>query len=244
MGAKTLSIQVPQISVNLQSRLSDMTKYFNGLITSIGERIKLFRRDRNTTGFSVNPIEQHRKFSLMKAARYLLMSIILIAAVYGVYQFVAGRKQVDSQVTIQGPKATLQINKDFSFPLKDSTGKVVNQFIYTIQTAELRDEIIVQGQKATAVAGRTFLILNLKIANQHNQNVSINTRDYVRLSVNGNENEWLAPDIHNDPVEVLAISTKYTRVGFAINSSDKSLVLQIGEINGDKQKIDLGGLLK
>jgi hypothetical protein len=58
--------------------------------------------------------------------------------------------------------------------------------------------------------------------------------------VNGNTSELLAPDIHNDPVEVQAISTKPTRVGFPINDTDKKLTLFIGEINGQKDKVELG----
>jgi hypothetical protein len=69
--------------------------------------------------------------------------------------------------------------------------------------------------------------------------IEINSRDYVRLIVDGNTKEMLAPEIHNDPVEAQAISTKYTRVGFPINTSDKNLVLQVGEINGPKQTIKL-----
>ena len=57
--------------------------------------------------------------------------------------------------------------------------------------------------------------------------------------MNANENELLAPDTHNDPVEIQAISTKFTRVGFIINDSDKDLVLHVGEIQGDKEKIEL-----
>ena len=69
--------------------------------------------------------------------------------------------------------------------------------------------------------------------------IKINTKDFIRLSVNNNQNEWLAPDLHNDPVEVQAISTKNTRLGFPVNESDKNLVLQVGEIEGYKQQISL-----
>ena len=81
------------------------------------------------------------------------------------------------------------------------------------------------------------MIINLKIINDLNSCVQINTKDYVRLSLNGDKNVWLAPDIHNDPVEVQAISTKLTRVGFAISTSDKNIILRIGEINGAKTDI-------
>jgi hypothetical protein len=144
----------------------------------------------------------------------------------------------DKRVDIQKPKAQQQINKDYSFPLKDQTGKEVSKFTYKIQDAELRDEIVVKGQPATAVKGRTFLIVNIKITNNYDKDIQLNVKDFVRLSVN-NSTEKLAPDIHNDPVDVQAISTKYTRVGFPINDTDKNLELQVGEISGTKDTIKL-----
>src|SRR3989344_3040507 len=133
----------------------------------------------------------------------------------------------------------MNFNKEFLFPLKNDKGEEVAKLKYLIEKAELRDEIVVKGQRAKAIKGRTFLILNLKIANEFNQSIEIKSRDYVRLSVNGNKDEWLAPDIHNAPVEVQAISTKYTRIGFPINDTDHDLVIRVGEINGDKEEIAL-----
>ena len=108
-----------------------------------------------------------------------------------------------------------------------------------IEKAELREEIIIEGQKASAVEGRIFLILTVKATNEHNQAIEISTRDYVRASVNGNKEEWLAAGMHNDPVEVQAISTKYTRLGFPIDENDKNIVLRVGEIDGEKEEIDI-----
>ncbi|MBI4036247.1 hypothetical protein HY383_04835 [Candidatus Daviesbacteria bacterium] len=143
-----------------------------------------------------------------------------------------------SGVQIQPAKAKVVVNKEFSFPIKDDRGKEVGNIKYLIENAEKRDEILIKGQKATAIAGRTFLILNLKIENKSTHKIQVNTRDYVRLSVN-NGKEWLAPDIHNDPVEAQAIATKYTRIGFPISDTDNKLTLQAGEINGNKTTVDL-----
>jgi hypothetical protein len=144
----------------------------------------------------------------------------------------------DNRTVMQKPVATQTVNKTFSFPLLDSKGKEVSQIKYTIESAELRNEIIVKGQKATAVQGKTFLVINLRLTNDYSKSIQINVRDYIRLMVNKSE-EKLAPEIHNDPVEIQAISTKVTRVGFPINDTDKNLVLQIGEINGKKQTVTL-----
>jgi hypothetical protein len=142
------------------------------------------------------------------------------------------------KIAIDKPLAQEAINREFLFPLKDDLGKEVSKITYMIQTVELRDQIILKGEKATAVEGKSFLIINLKITNDYQKSIQLNTRDYIRLSVNGSD-EKLAPDIHNDPVEIQAISTKYTRLGFPINDTDKNLILQVGEITGKKESIPL-----
>ncbi len=139
---------------------------------------------------------------------------------------------------IKPAKAVQSIDREFKFPLKDS-GEDVSDIKFFIDDAELREEIVVQGQKAVAVPGRIFLIVTIKISNSYEQAITMNTRDYVRLIVDGNQEEKLAPDIHNDPVEIQAISTKQTRLGFAIDDNDKPLSLQVGEIEGDKETIEL-----
>lgn len=108
---------------------------------------------------------------------------------------------------------------------------------YVLDSAEILKEIVVKGQTVTAVQKRAFLILNLKITNERKNGIQISTRDFVRLSSLGEE--WTAPEIHNDPVEIQAISTKFTRIGFPVNESDKRFKLKIGKIDGGKEEIDL-----
>jgi hypothetical protein len=172
----------------------------------------------------------------MKKIIALVLIIILILFIGS--KIVARSKPKPKVQGANVAQKTQSINKDYTFPITSSGSNPVSMK-FTVQDASINNKIVVQGQEATAISGRTFLIVTLKIANTFNQSIQINTRDYIRLSVNGDEHTWLAPDIHNDPVEVQAISTKFTRVGFAINASDKNLVLQIGEIKGDKDKINL-----
>ncbi|MCL5090730.1 MAG: hypothetical protein M1514_01835 [Patescibacteria group bacterium] len=129
-----------------------------------------------------------------------------------------------------------EINKDFTLSFGSGRQKTVIR--YLIESAEVTDEIVVKGQKYKAVSGRSFLILNLKITNEGSEGVQISSRDFVRLSLNG-QGEKIAPEIHNDPVEVQAISTKLTRLGFTINSNEKQFVLSLGEIKGEKQTVEL-----
>lgn len=134
---------------------------------------------------------------------------------------------------------TQEINKEFQFPITNTDGKEISKMKYEIQKASIQNEILVKGQRARAVEGRVFLIIDIKISNNYDQGLQINSKDYVRLIVNGNKEELVAADIHNDPVEVQAISTKITRIGFPINENDHNLELQVGEINGKKQTITL-----
>lgn len=133
---------------------------------------------------------------------------------------------------------TVAINREFSFPIRNQNGIEVSTVKYTIESAELTDEIVIQGQKATAAVGRNFLILNLKLTNDSNNEFQINSRDFIRVSSNSKTNEWLAADIHNDPVAVQPISTKFTRIGYPMNQGIKNYKLQVGEINEKKTFLD------
>ncbi len=183
-----------------------------------------------------------RKFS----KNTLLIPAIVAGIVILVLVFFALRKSSQvantisspDRVTLQKPKATQTLAKNFSYPLRDLAGKEISSFKYTIDSVEKRDEIVVKGKRAVAVSGRTFLVLNIKLTNTYSKTISINVKDYVRLSVN-NSSEKMAADIHNDPVEVQADSTKTTRLGFPINDSDKNLTIVVGELSGKKETIKL-----
>ncbi len=133
------------------------------------------------------------------------------------------------------------LNKNFSFSVKDASGNEITKLSYQIVNASLQYSILINGQKAVPVKGKVFLIINIQLTNSYDKNIQINSRDYVRLQVN-NKPDLLAPDLHNDPVEVDAISTKLTRIGFAINQTDKNIKLLVGEIDGSKTTISLAML--
>ena len=145
---------------------------------------------------------------------------------------------IDERASAPAPIATDTLNKKFEFPLKNEGGAEVAKISYVLESANLQDAFIYQGKMATAVRGRTFLILNLKITNPYIKTIEINAKDYIRIKVNNND-EQLAPDIHNDPVEIQADSTKYTRIGLPINDTDKNITLLVGEIDGKKETIRL-----
>ena len=185
-----------------------------------------------------------QRFANFPWKRYLpkiLLGIIIIGILAAVGTVVRSSVSLLSHqpVQLKGPIATLTLNREFAFPLKDTKGKELSKLKYVIESADLRDEIIVKGQRMVAVKGRRFLILTIKLTNDYNKALEVSVRDYVRLSIGGNEQELLAADIHIYPVSIQPISTKSTRLGFPINDTDQNLVILIGEINGDKEKVPL-----
>ncbi len=207
---------------------------------------KAFAIRRNTHDF-LQTLQNKINFSINKAILVIVLLILALGLLYFLTIFFTGFNNPqtsigDNRAQLPPAKATQNIEKEFSVPLRDQNGAEVSQLKLVLQNAELRDQIIVKAQKVTAISGRTFLILNLKITNEFNKTVQINTRDYFRLSVNKNQEELLAPEIHNDPVEVQASSIKYTKLAFAINDSDKDLELRIGELDKDKIIIGLSNL--
>lgn len=185
-----------------------------------------------------------RDLSWRNLKKYLPLSILVLGVlivVGGVAAVVVKSRSnsSDSRVEVAGAKAKQDINQDFSMPIRGEDDQEITSIKLTLESVELRDEIIVQGKRASSVKGRTFLILNLKLTNDFDRGISMAIKDYFRLTVNGNENELLAADIHNDPVVIQPKSTKYSRIGFPINDADKQMVLWVGELGGEKQKLEL-----
>lgn len=180
-----------------------------------------------------------------KALTIILGGLILIGIIWGLSSLNKNKNNPistnlgENKIEVSDAKAKQDLSKEYIFPINNEKGDEISKIKYFIENVEKRDEIVVKGQKAESVAGRIFLIINLKITNEHTQPIQMNTRDYVRVTVNGVDTEMLAPDIHNDPVEIQAISTKYTRLGLPINEKDTNIKLHIGEIKGEKSVVDI-----
>ena len=233
---------IKRVFMFLAAKVMILKETFSGVVHDVGDFTTQHvvpapggvRRRLSRFGSSFRYNFPKKKFS--KILFILLLLVSLILAVRAVYSFLGGGSSQKSQVL--GAKASETINKELTFPLRNEQGEEVSRISYMVEKAELMDQILVRGEKATAISGRTFLILTIKIKNDFDRSIEINTKDYIRLKIIGND-ELLAPDIHNDPVTVQAISTKYTRVGFPINDSDRQLTLQLGEINGPKESIEV-----
>jgi hypothetical protein len=252
MATKEITFQIPTVDrmefINSFTGFTDkitllrnkLTIYFSNFLSTLKERrSKRDNYQEASTGYNKFDLSSDKYKKPLKTLLIILIGLAIIFGISKAASSFSSQSSSEGKVEVEKAKARQDVNREFSFPLKDSQGGEIGQVKYMVEKAELMDEIIVEGKRASAVKGRTFLILTLKISNEYTQAIEMNTKDYTRLSVNDNRDEWLAPDINNDPVEVQAISTKYTRLGFPINEDDRNLILRIGEIQGEKQEFPL-----
>ncbi len=172
---------------------------------------------------------------------------LIVALVFVGLGVVGGQSLLNNRKSVQGVSTTTQssakketaINRTFEFKAYDKNKKLSDKKVsYTLTTAEKTNDIIIKGKRATAISGRSFLIINLKIANSEDDSRFLNTRNYIRIQPKGSQDN-LAPDIHNDTVEIQPLSTKLTRVGVPINESDTEFTLFVGEVEGSKEEITI-----
>jgi len=172
-----------------------------------------------------------------------LTSLVVIIIIAGV-SFVTGRltypkslQYADTRSSAPVAKLQQSLNQAFDFSVKNDKGVEITKIRYMLTNAALQDEIIIRGTRAKAIKGKTFLIINFKLMNSSNKYIQLNSRDYIRLV--GNSGELIAPDIHNDPIEVQPISTKESRIGFPVDDPVRKFTLSIGEVDGKKTTIPL-----
>lgn len=169
----------------------------------------------------------------------------IIAIVFVIGGILAGQRMIAQRANIiQRPevigtssqKNEVAINRSFSFAAYDRNKKLSKKEIgYTITSAEKTDQIIIKGKRATAVNGRTFLIFNLKLNNPHDESLFLNTRNFVRVQPVGSEDK-LAPEVHNDTVEIQPDSTKLTRVGMPVDKDQNTFTLFVGAVDDSKKE--------
>lgn len=237
--ATTITLEIPRIPFQeLFSVVHDFTSESTGRGQEIISNIRNYFQTRNN------------KNKLKAYLPIAILGIFVITGLFFIGRFLQGAFSgqtlgtSDSRVEIKGPKAKVSLDKAYTFPLTDNKGKEIAKLKFLLEDAELREEIILNGAKASPPKGTTFLVITIKLTNPSDKFIKMKVRNYVRLSKNGNKKDWYDPTIHNDGadgagMEIQPESTKQTRLGFPVNDTDNNLVLRVGEINGKKEQIPL-----
>lgn len=200
----------------------------------------LFSAFRSSLKHTQNSVGSHTKsiLSKKKFGTILLIVIVGLLIMASVRMAISRVRNSEQLGPVSAEALTTPVEREFSFIVYDKDKQLSDQVRYAITIAQLTKQIIIKGQRATAVKGRIFLILNLKLVNEFDKSLFLNTRNYVRVQPSGTKDR-LAPEIHNDTVEVQPLSTKITRIGLPVNETDKVFTLYVGELNGYKEEITI-----
>jgi hypothetical protein len=174
-----------------------------------------------------------------------LLLTLSVAIIFFMYNEQSSKPQSLPPTILLQPTVTptpaakiFNLNKKYTFPINSGNSLKLGDIEFLIKDIERTKEVMVNGQKATAIGNKELIILNLELTNSQNIGVRVNARNYVRLKVNGEE-KLLAPEFHSDPVDLQPQSTKELRMGFSINQTDTNILLQVGELDGPKDIINL-----
>jgi len=178
--------------------------------------------------------------SINKRNIYLALGVLLLVFVVSrVIVAVTSKSSKGKTVTqVDESKTTafVEINKSFEFKAIDAAKKEV-PVTFTIVSAERKNDIKVKGENRRPVTGKDYLLIRVEIQNSMTQRVAIASADRIRFE--GERGKLYSPDYHNGNVVVDPISTKKDILAFAVDSKQKTFIFQVGELDGEKQKIEV-----
>ena len=169
------------------------------------------------------------------------VQLVLIMVVLAVVSYQVGRSQRPtgsvSQQKTSSQVYSKVIHVDQSVELPVAGGKEKETVLVTFTTAEKTNQVVVDDKVIKAREDKLFLVANFEIDNTLVTKAIVMPAEVIRLVTE--KDKKFAPDLHNNQIEILPISTKIDRVGFVITKDAKDLKLQVGPLTGEKKIIQL-----
>lgn len=169
----------------------------------------------------------------------LIFVLLVISRISSIF-----RNQQNQINTVQGSETKAEsllgkteVNAEYDFGALNENGESAGLVKFRVTSAEKTNQVLIQGKPANAKGDKTFLVLNIEIDNNETEKRYISPVDILRLV--GEEDKKFAPDVHSNIVEVQPISTKITRAGFVVLADQNEFLLQIGELEGAKQFVEI-----
>jgi len=168
--------------------------------------------------------------SLLRRLRIPIFVVVLIAIVLliGVW--------AQSGITTK-PQA--EVNQNFSVQARTQDKIRVRDanLNVTLTNADIDSTLLVQGQRANAREGKTFLIVNMEVENQFEVPLYIFPVDLMRLV--REDGKKIAPSVHQGTVELRPVSLKKSNVGFVIDPDEKEFQIEVGDVSSEKQILEI-----
>lgn len=171
----------------------------------------------------------------------LIVLILIVAAIVGYFiysnQGDSQRKAKPSPITAP-VKASVEVNTPFQFDIpQNGTKQAPQQIKFTILRAERKDEIKIKGEVRKATPGHDFLLIRLELDNPSPQRIKLVSSDFIRLV--GAEDKKYSPDYHNGAIVLDPISVRRDLVSFIVDQDARKFTLLVGELDKDKQQVNI-----
>lgn len=179
-------------------------------------------------------LEKQAKFYKISAVVLLAVSLIFFGMLLskGIFSKSTNKTTVDLSSKAK-PLGETTVEKGFDFPIS-KTG--TDKFRIKIEKATLVKMVTNKSKPVLSKTGESFLLVYLEIENNLKTSLNVGSSNYFRLIDN---NRKFAPDFYNTSVSVPAISTKKDQIGFVVKEDQKTFSLQVGEIEGKKEIIEI-----
>ena len=147
MKSRQVTLQVPVITIDFSSYvektsdiLSDMKESFSKVTTNLFNFIAGFIRQRHEVGVTPQNFQSERKFRLpflnsKKFFRNLLILVavpLLLITAVKLFRDASTKGNSSQRVEVKGAIAGQDINREFSFPLKNDKGEEVSKIKYLV----------------------------------------------------------------------------------------------------------------
>lgn len=170
-------------------------------------------------------------------AKIAIIAVAVVLVVLGAWYFTKNSK-ADSNTVSLSPQSTGKLDKQVSFPIRDREGKDTgNRLTVTFTTLERANKLLYGGKPLTAKQGKDFVVSNIEIENTTKDRLTVRPVDFIRLVDSNGKN--YAPDIQTNSLKVEALSIKKTRTIFIVNEEPKTLKFLVGEINGNRETVEV-----
>lgn len=180
-----------------------------------------------------------RKKTFSTLVKVLFFFLILFIG----YRIVTRPRLAQKEIPVQEPasvkaKATTTVERSFKLPALTVGTKEEEEVTFTIVSAELKDEIKVQGTPKKATKDKIFLLLRLEIENETTKRLSLVPSDFIRLV--DEEGKKFAPDFHNATIIVDPLSVRKDLVSFIVDGKARNFKLLVGELEEEKEEVLVG----
>lgn len=178
-----------------------------------------------------------KQLKFFKFTTLFLLAIIFLSVLFSqklLSRFCPKPKAEDELTQKAKPLAEAEIGKNFEFSVKKYSKDKFKLNLLGVSKVKM---VTTQNQPVLAKEGEAFLLVYLETENNSEAPITIDSRNYFRLLGEGDKK--FAPDFYNGPVQIEPLSVKKDQIGFVIQEDRKELKLQVGEIDGLKETIEI-----